>query len=56
ATNMYRAGIKALNIMRITGHRSEKTFLRYIRQTNEEVAEELAQHPYFTGNSLKVAN
>jgi integrase len=55
ASNMYRAGIKTLDIMKLTGHRSEKSFLQYIRLTNEEVALELSKHPYFTGTTLKIA-
>jgi integrase len=47
ATNMYLAGIKTIDIMKITGHRSEKSFLKYIRITEEETARNLALHPYF---------
>lgn len=56
ASNMYHAGIKVLDIMRITGHRTEKSFLNYIRLTNEDVAYDLSTHPYYTGETLKVAN
>ena len=47
ATNMYLAGIPTLAIMMITGHRTEKAFLKYIRVTKEENAIRLASHPYF---------
>lgn len=53
ASNMYRSGIPTLDIMRLTGHKTEKEFLKYIRLTNEEVALKMAQHPYFT--QLRVA-
>jgi len=29
ATNMYLAGIPAISIMKITGHRTEKSFMKY---------------------------
>lgn len=47
ATNMYKAGIPTLSIMKITGHSSEKSFLKYIKITAEENAFLLAQHPFF---------
>jgi len=47
ATNMYKAGISTVEIMKITGHKSEKTFFRYINVTDEEVARRLSNHPYF---------
>jgi len=47
ATNMFLAGIEPLKIMRLTGHKSEREFMRYIRITEEQMAIELASHPYF---------
>lgn len=47
ATNMYLRGVPILSIMRITGHRTEREFLKYIRITNEQIADNLADHPYF---------
>lgn len=39
ATNMYLTGrMKTLEIMRLTGHKSENSFLRYIKLTNEDTA------------------
>lgn len=52
ATNMYLSGIPIISIMKITGHKSEKTFLRYIRITEEESAKLIATYPFFAG--LKV--
>lgn len=52
ATNMFKAGIPTLDIMKITGHKTEKSFLKYIRITQEETARRLAEHPYF---KLKVS-
>lgn len=47
ATNMYKAGVPTLAIMKITGHKTEKSFMKYIKITEEENAEMLANHPYF---------
>lgn len=47
ATNMYKAGIPPISIMKITGHKTESSFLRYIKLTTEETAEILAGHEYF---------
>lgn len=48
ATNMYKAGIPTLSIMKITGHKSERDFLKYIKISAEENAELLKKHDYFT--------
>lgn len=47
ATNLYKAGIPAISIMKITGHKTEQAFMKYIKITAEENAEMLANHPYF---------
>ncbi|WP_040761982.1 tyrosine-type recombinase/integrase [Spirosoma panaciterrae] len=44
ATNMYLAGIPALTIMQITGHRTEKAFMRYIKLDREQHAKVMALH------------
>lgn len=47
ATNMYKAGIPTLSIMQITGHKTEASFMLYIRVTKEENARNLANNPFF---------
>lgn len=47
ATNMYKAGIPTISIMRITGHTTEKSFMKYIKITNEENAELMARNKFF---------
>ena len=44
ATNLYLEGIPSFNIMRITGHKTEKAFLRYIKITPNESAKILQLH------------
>lgn len=47
ATNMYKAGIPTIAIMKITGHKSEKVFMDYIKVTGEENAQMLKDNPFF---------
>jgi integrase len=53
ATNMYLIGIPALTIMQITGHRTEKAFMRYIKLDREQHAKVMALH---WQNQLKVTD
>lgn len=53
-TNMYLAGIPTIDIMKISGHKTEREFLKYINVTKEETAVSLASHPFFTQPILKV--
>jgi site-specific recombinase XerD len=50
ATNCYKMGIPTRSIMAVTGHKTEKSFLKYIRITKEEHAEIMLQH--FNANPL----
>ena len=47
ATNMYLAGIPSISIMKITGHKTEKSFLKYIKISQEENARLLSNHSFF---------
>lgn len=47
ATNMYLAGIPSISVMMITGHKTEKSFMRYIKVTAEQNAQILANHEFF---------
>lgn len=48
ATNMYLTGrMKTLEIMRLTGHRSEQNFFRYIRLTNDDTARSISGDMFF---------
>ena len=44
ATNLYKSGLSSITIMKITGHRTERAFLRYIKVTPNENAKLLQQH------------
>jgi integrase len=51
ATLAYLAGIPAISIMKITGHRSDRAFMKYIKISQEQNAQLMAKHPFF--NQLK---
>jgi integrase len=44
STNMYLLGVPAITIMRITGHKTEKAFMRYIKLDEEQHAKIIALH------------
>lgn len=54
-TLMYLGGIPAIDIMKISGHKTEREFLNYIKVSKEETALNLAKHPYFISNNLSIA-
>jgi len=47
ATNAFKSGVPAISIMKITGHKTEKAFMAYIKISQEENAKILAMHPFF---------
>ncbi len=47
-SNMYYAGLPIGKIMKVSGHKTESEFKKYIRVTDEENAEDLATHKYFS--------
>ncbi|MEI8270391.1 MAG: site-specific integrase [bacterium] len=48
ATNMFLAGVPTISIMKITGHITERAFMKYIKISQEQNADKLSEHPYFT--------
>jgi len=55
ATNMFLAGVPTISIMKITGHKTERSFMKYIRISQEDNALKLTEHPFFKERaSLKV--
>jgi integrase len=55
ATNMFLAGVPSISIMKITGHRTEKAFMKYIKITQEQNADLIAKHPYFKKAPMRIA-
>ena len=54
-TNLYLAGVPTLDIMKLSGHKSENEFLKYIKVTKEETAEKLAKTKYFNQPIIRIA-
>jgi integrase len=52
ATNLYKSGFPSISIMAITGHTTEKSFLKYIKVTPDEHAKKLQLH--WNNRHLKV--
>lgn len=52
ATNAFLAGLPTVAIMKITGHKSETVFMKYIKITTEQNALMLLDHPYFGGSGM----
>ena len=46
-TNAYLSGISSIDIMSISGHTTEKAFLKYIKASPEEVAIKMSNHQFF---------
>jgi integrase len=53
-TNAYLNGMNSIDIMAISGHTTENNFLKYIKVTPLQIAERIAQHPFFKDAHLKV--
>jgi integrase len=51
ATNAFKRGMAAADIMKFTGHTTIASFMKYIKTTTEESAVILADHEFFTGKS-----
>lgn len=47
STNAFLSNVPTISIMKITGHRTEKSFMKYIRISQEENANKLENHPFF---------
>lgn len=58
ATNYYLAGFPTLDLMKITGHRTEKAFMKYIRMSKLDTAKRLSAHikQNWSAKLLKVAS
>jgi len=52
-SNMLKAKIPTTYIRSITGHSTDRQLLEYVKLTPEEIALELANHPYFNKTKLK---
>jgi len=55
ATNEYKAGMPTITIMAITGHKTEKAFMRYIKVTPDEHAKIMLKMWQERGEFMRVA-
>ena len=55
STNAYLAEVPTISIMKITGHKTEQAFLKYIKMSGKENARSMAEHKFFKTPTLKVA-
>ncbi len=53
-TNAYLSGLDTLAIMSVSGHRTEKMFMKYIKVTKQQYAKRIAQHPFFQKPQTKL--
>ena len=47
STNAFLMNIPTISIKKITGHRTEKAFMKYIKISQAENANKLTNHPFF---------
>jgi integrase len=47
ATNAFLNNVPTISIMKITGHKTEKSFLKYIKISQEDNANKLTNHSFF---------
>lgn len=53
ATNAFLAGVPTIQIMKLTGHKTEKVFMKYIKISESENAKKLQLHPFFNKMIVK---
>jgi len=56
ATNAYLSGENPLSIMRITGHKTERSFMMYIQMTGEDNAVKMQNGEFFSGKGISMLN
>lgn len=55
-TNAYLSGIDSIDIIAISGHRTEKSFLKYIKVSKEQIVLRMADHPFFTDKKASIGS
>ena len=54
ASNAFLAGVPAMFIKMLTGHKTDANFLKYINVSQEEAVAKMIEHPFFQEGNLKV--
>ena len=52
ATNAFLSGMPSISIMKITGHKTESAFMKYIKMTAEDNAIKMKSHKFFNPMSI----
>jgi integrase len=52
ATNAYLADMPSISIMKITGHKTESAFMKYIKMSARDNAAKMQVHPFFNKMSI----
>ena len=47
ATNAFLAGVPSISIMKITGHKTEASFMKYLKMSSKDNAIKMQSHPFF---------
>jgi integrase len=55
ATNAYLGKVPPIDIMRITGHKTETSFMKYIKVTGEETALRMLNHDHFKKSAFSLS-
>ena len=50
-SNAYLSGMSPIDIMSISGHKTERDFLRYIKLSKEDIAIKMSTNTFFTGGT-----
>ena len=50
-SNAYLSGMSPIDIMTISGHKTESAFMKYIKLSAQDVAIKMSSHPFFTGST-----
>jgi len=53
ASNLYLAGVPIMTIMRLTGHKTLTSFLKYVKIGEKEISDSLQNHPFFRDEDVK---
>jgi integrase len=54
-SNLYNAEVPSLFIMKLSGHKTEREFMKYLKLTPDEIAKKLSKYDYFSGSPLSIA-
>lgn len=54
ASNAFLAGVPAMFIKMLTGHKTDANFLKYINVSQEEAVAKMIEHPFFREGNLKI--